>query len=285
MEEERCLRRNQRRAARAVWVRYEPFTPPRDPKTGELARCSRRRAQPFLLSHCRSEGNRACLPGPPCSSSRQGIMHSEQVARWARTWSCSRSTILAPNSSDSRSPPPSSRAVQPRRSLRGPEAEPTTSSRYSSFRGCERSLDPRRLRRAVRHSRTNSASLMSTFSLWVWFEARKSPTRLLSPHCVPRQGSAQVCKSFSEPVALQIRHTQTPVARTLDADLSMDHLPCTSPEQSGEGSLHCRPTCLRQRKYSQSVKDQRGRRTWCTPPPCPLRTTSLKARFPPEHSP
>ena len=51
-----------------------------------------------------------------------------------------------------------SSAVQPRRSLRGPEAEPTTNSRYSSFRGRERSLDPRRLRRAFRHSRTNSAS-------------------------------------------------------------------------------------------------------------------------------
>ena len=72
-EEERCLRRNQRRAARAVWVRCEPSTPRRDPKTGELARSGRRRAQPFLPSHCRSEGNRACLPGPLCSSSREGV--------------------------------------------------------------------------------------------------------------------------------------------------------------------------------------------------------------------
>ena len=46
----------------------------------------------------------------------------------------------------------------PRRLLRGSEAEPTTSSRYSSFRGRERSLDPRRLRRAFRQSRTNSVS-------------------------------------------------------------------------------------------------------------------------------
>ena len=51
-----------------------------------------------------------------------------------------------------------SSAAQPRRSLRGSEAGPTTSSRYSSFRGRERSLDPRRLRRAVRHSRTNRVS-------------------------------------------------------------------------------------------------------------------------------
>ena len=148
-EKERCLRRNQRRATWAVWVRCEPSTHWRDPKTGELARSSRRRAQPFLLTHCRSECNRACLPGPPCSSSRQGITHSEQVARWARTRGCSRSSILAPNSTE---------AVQPRRSLRGSEAEATTSSRYSSFRGCERSLDSRSLRRVIRHSRTNSAS-------------------------------------------------------------------------------------------------------------------------------
>ena len=152
-----------------------------------------------------------------------------------------------------------SSAVQLSHSLRGSKAEPSTSSRYSSFRGRGRSLDPRRLRRAVQHSRTNSDSpkgWRSTFSLWVWLESRKSPTRYSSPHCVPRQRSAQVCKSFSKPVALQIRHTQTPAARTLDTDLSTDHRPSTSPEQSGEGSLQCQPTFHRQRNYSQSVKDQ-----------------------------
>ena len=132
-EEERCLRRNQHRAAQAVSVRCEPSTPRRDSKTGEFARSSWRRAQPFLPGHCRSEGNQACLPGMPCSSSREGATHSVQVARWARTRSCSRSSILAPNSSESGSPPPSSR---------GSESEPATNSRYSSFRGHERSLDP-----------------------------------------------------------------------------------------------------------------------------------------------
>ena len=256
-EEERCLRRNQRRAAQAFWVRCEPSTPRRDPKTGGLARSSRRRAQPFLPTHCRSEGNLACLSGPPCSSSREGATHSMQVARWARTRSCSRSSILAPNSEGGWER--ISSAVQPCRSLRGSEADPTTSSRYSSFRGHERSLDPRKLRRAFRHSRTNSASpkgWRSTFSLWVWVEARKSPTRLSSPHWVLCQDIAQICKSFSKPVALQIRHTQTPVASTLDTDLPTDHRPCTSPEQSGEGSLQCQLMCLRQRKCSQSVKDQ-----------------------------
>ena len=34
------------------------------------------------------------------------------------------------------------------------------------------------------------------------------------------------------------------------------HLPLASPEQSGEGLLKRQPTCLRERKYSQLVKDQ-----------------------------
>ena len=69
-EEEHCPQRNQRRKARAAWVRCEPSTPRRDPRTGELARSSRRRAQPFLQNHCHSEHNRAGLPGLLRSSSR-----------------------------------------------------------------------------------------------------------------------------------------------------------------------------------------------------------------------
>ena len=111
-EEERCSRRNQRRTARAARVRCEPSTHRRDPRTGELARSSRSRAQPFLLNHCCDEHNQACLLGPLLSSSREGVTHSMQVARWVRTQSCSRSSILAPNSSGSESPPPSSRAAR-----------------------------------------------------------------------------------------------------------------------------------------------------------------------------
>ena len=111
-EEERCLWRNQCRAVQTVWVWFEPSTLRRDPKTGELARSSRRRAQPFFPTQCRSEGNRACLPDPLCSSSREGATHSVQVARWARTRSCSRSSILAPNSNESGSSPPPSRAAR-----------------------------------------------------------------------------------------------------------------------------------------------------------------------------
>ena len=77
-----------------------------------------------------------------------------QAARWARTRNCSRSPNLAPKFQWKRT----SSTVQPHCSLRGSETEPTTSSRYSSFRSSERSLDPERLRRAVRNSRTNGAS-------------------------------------------------------------------------------------------------------------------------------
>ena len=125
-EEERCLRRNQRRAAHAFWVRCEPSTPRRDPKTGGLARSSRRRAQPFLPTHCCSESNQACLPGPPCSSSHEGATHSVQVARWARTRSCSRSSILAPNYCESGSPPPSSHAARWEDQKRNPPLAPDT---------------------------------------------------------------------------------------------------------------------------------------------------------------
>ena len=125
-EEERCLRRNQRLAAQAVWVRCEPSTPRRDAKTGVLARSSRRRAQPFLPTHCCSEGNQACLPEQLCSSSREGATHSVQVARWARTRSCSRSSILAPNSSESGSPLPSSRAARWEDQKRNPPLAPDT---------------------------------------------------------------------------------------------------------------------------------------------------------------
>ena len=45
--------------------------------------------------------------------------------------------------------------VQLFRSLRGSEADPTTSSQHSSFQGRDRSLDPERLRRAIQYSWTN----------------------------------------------------------------------------------------------------------------------------------
>ena len=90
----RCPRRNQRRATRAVWVRCEPLTPRCDPRKDEPAHSSRRRAQPFLPSHCHSECNQTCLPGPLWSSSREEtsvsckppIERELGIVQEARTW-------------------------------------------------------------------------------------------------------------------------------------------------------------------------------------------------------
>ena len=192
-------------------VRCKPSTPWRDPKTGELARSRRRRAQPFFLNHCRSEDNRANLPGlfKPTRGNAFRASHllSEKLELFKK---------LDPGAQFQSER--ISSTVQPHRSLRGSEAKPTTYSWYSSFRGRERSLDLRRLRRAVRHSRTNSAS-------------PKGLRRLSAFGSHLRRGKVRLA------------------FRLLTAS-------CTSPEQSGEGSLKRQPTCLRQRKYSQSVKDQ-----------------------------
>ena len=138
MEVKLCLRRNQRRAARAALVRCEPSTPRRDSKTGELACSSKRRAQPFLLSHCCRDDNRTCLPGLPWNSSWEGATRSMQTAGWARTRNCSRSPNLVTSS-----------AVQPCRSQRGSKAKPTTSSRYSSFRCREKVTESRKVTKSL----------------------------------------------------------------------------------------------------------------------------------------
>ena len=130
--------------------------------------------------------------------------------------SCSRSSSLAPNSIEN---------DQPSSSTRGPEAEPTTNSRYSFFRGRKRSLDPESLRRALWHSQANGASSLRRPSASGFDLRQGKTTHFLSPHRVPRQGSPQVSQSFSERVALQI-----PILRTLVADLSVSHRASTFPK-------------------------------------------------------
>ena len=96
-------------------------------------------------------------------------------------------------------------------------------SRYSSFRGRERSLDPERLRRAVRHSWTNGASplgLRRPSALGSDLRRRKILLAFRLHTAFPVKDRP---KSFSVPVSLQIRHTQTPIACTLNADLLTDH--------------------------------------------------------------
>ena len=115
---------------------------------------------------------------------------------------------------------------QPNCFRRESESESSTNSRYSFFRGRERSLDSGRLQRSFRHSRMNGASppkLTAAFGFEVELKERKDISHLSFPHRVPQQGSALVSQSFSEPMVLQIRHPQTPIARTLTADLFTNH--------------------------------------------------------------
>ena len=123
-----------------------------------------------------------------------------------------------------------SSAVQPPRSLRGSEAEPTTSSRYSTFRGRERSLDPEQLRKAVRHSQTNGASpfgLRRPLAL----ESDLRRGKVLLAFCLhttsldrdrPKYASLSARQWFFRSVVI--------IASTLNADLSTDHRSSASPE-------------------------------------------------------
>ena len=117
----------------------------------------------------------------------------------------------------------------------GSKAETTTSSRYSSFRGRERSLDPRRLRRAVRHSQTNSASPKGLHQPSAFrSDLRRRKVRLA--FCLHTASPVKDRPWYVSLSASQwLSRSGIPRPRMLDTDLFMDHWPCTSPEQSGLG--------------------------------------------------
>ena len=96
---------------------------------------------------------------------------------------------------------------------------------------------------------------MMAFSLGIQPQVREGNSHLEAPHCVHRQRSAQVNQSLSEPVALEIRHPQTPIVRTLIADLPMDQWALAFSKELEKGFYQCRPMILRQRQYRQMVKD------------------------------
>ena len=179
-----CPRRNQRRAAQAVWVRCEPSNLQHNSKTDELA---------VVLS----EENRICHPGTlliqaergnPFRERRQVSENSELGKKFEPgvQFQCEQTSSID----------------QPSRFTRGSEVESTTSSWYSSFR--EKKVVKGLT--AFSDKQSFAPHLTSTFSLGVWLKARKRITYLSSPHRVHRLGSAQVYSSFSEPVVLQIRH-------------------------------------------------------------------------------
>ena len=121
--------------------------------------------------------------------------------------------------------------------------------------------------------------LTSTFGLWVWLEARKIPTRLSSTHRVPRQGSAQECESFSEPVAFLDPHCLYVECRSVYGPSAFDLTRLLW------GEIVVAPVDDPLAEEVQTIG--RGSRESCiqrTPPPYPLRTTSLEARFPLGHS-
>ena len=145
-----------------------------------------------------------------------------------------------------------SSAVQPCRSLRESEAEPTISSQCSSFWGRERSLDTGRLWRAAQHSWTNG---VSPFGLRqpsaLGSDWRQEKVRLtFRLHTTSLDKDQPKYASLSASQWLSRAYPDPQFASMLNADLSMDHRPLASPDYSCEGSLKRQPTGPRQRKYS-----------------------------------
>ena len=102
MEGQHCLLCNQHQA---TWGRCKQSTPQHHSKTGKPTHSSRRHPQQFLPKHCHSGANQIYMLSPLWKSSWKGAMYSKRTARWARTWSCSRSPNLVPNSIGSKSSP------------------------------------------------------------------------------------------------------------------------------------------------------------------------------------
>ena len=148
-------------AAWAVWNQCELSTLQCNSKMGKPICSSRRCAKLFLLSHCCSGGNWACLPSLLWKPNRQGATHSMWAARWVRTcWE----QILP--------------CDQPNHSSRWSEVELTTKSWYSSFWDWEKSLDSGRWWRVMQHSGKNGVS--------------RWPTTLLNLGATPKWGKASL---------------------------------------------------------------------------------------------
>ena len=78
---------------------------------------------------------------------------------------------------------------------------------------------------------------------------------MISPHRILCQGSTQESQSFSEPITLQIEHSQAPIARTLTVGpvygpSAFD----SSSRKLRKGLLYRQPRGLKQGKYRQLVK-------------------------------
>ena len=190
-EAKRCPQRYQSRSAWAAWVRRWPSTLRHDPKTDELARSSRRRAQSFLLSHSSREDNWACLPGMFCNSGRKGATRSMQVIRRRRTRNCSRSLNLTPNSKASEHPPSTSQGDSREDRKQSPSLVPDTAP-FETEKGHRNQED------------CEGPYGILYFQPWGLIKVRKGISQLMPSCHVRRLGSAQVSLCFSELVVLQI---------------------------------------------------------------------------------
>ena len=119
----------------------------------------------------------------------------------------------------------------------------------------------------------------TVFSLGTQSQVGEGDTNLEAPHRVRRQRSAQVSQSLSEPMALEIRHPQSPIARTLIADLPTDHFHFS--KEAWKGIVSALPDDPLAEEVRTNGKGSRGRCARHTPPPCPLRTTTFEARHQP----
>ena len=100
-----------------------------------------------------------------------------------------------------------------------------------------------------------SLGTTTTFNRGTQLQVREGDPNLEAPHRVRGQRAAQISQSLSELVALEIRHPQTPIARTLIADLPTDQRASAFPKKLEKGLYQCRPM-IRQKQYGQTVKDQ-----------------------------
>ena len=152
--------------------------------------------------------------------SLQWVTRSVQAARWDRTRTFSKSPNLAPNSTECESPPVTSR-VAPREE---PKLNPPLTHDSVTFE-----TKKGHLTEEVYGGPFGTLSLMAAFGLGVRLRVRKDISHILSPHRVPRQGSAVVSQSFSEPVSFQIGHPKTTISKALAADLSAENRLSTTP--------------------------------------------------------
>ena len=143
------------------------------------------------------------------AQSRRGNVFraSRQVSEPVAQFHWDRISILLPNSiARACCPIPlGSNLLQPSHSTSGSEAIPITNSRYSFFRNREMSLEQESLRRALRHSKKNSASPFDRQrpSASGFVTKREKATQILNTHIAspnrdrPKKVSFSVSHWFS----------------------------------------------------------------------------------------